>query len=790
MTPGASRHSRALQSQRSMKRSAARFHQRSPQGHVIMSTFLLPVAAADRSGRLLPRARCAAATVIALLILFLLASTAVRAQSSEETPKGGLFFKSDNAGVFYEAPILRTDVTLAVAGTIIRATVRQHFVNPSSAWLEGVYVFPLPEQSAVDHLVMEIGARRVVGEIKPHEEAKKVYEQAAAAGQHASLVESERPNIFTTSVANIGPGERIVVEIQYQDRVDIDAGTYSLRFPMVVGPRYIPGDAVSLVADRPNSGGGWADDTTRVPDASRVTPPVLHPSEGKINPVTMAIDLAPGFAVERVTSLYHPIVATDADDGSKTITLADGDVPADRDFVLEWVPKPSTAPAASLFAEQRGDDVYVFAMLTPAAGQQPEKARLPRDVVFVIDTSGSMGGTSIGQAKAGLLLALERLTPADRFNVIQFNSVTDSLYGELRPWTAETLREARAYVGRLEATGGTEMRPALRLAFDGETPAGRLKQVVFLTDAAVGNEAELFDDIARRLGDARLFTIGIGTAPNSYFMRKAAELGRGSFTYVGDVTEVGERMTELLRKLEQPAITDIAVRWPDGLPANAEMHPATVPDIYAGVPVTFSARLPGARLDELTGLLAIEGHDGDAVWRHGIDIGQARTGVGVAAVWARAKLFAIEDGQWHGADPARVREAATAHALAHGLVSPYTSLVAVDEEVVRPRNETLASAQMPTNLPQGWDYERVFGASGEGGGTTLPQPDQLMRRINFTGTPLDGLSLPKTATPAMLHLLFGLSLMVAALTIHLLYRWRRSHGARAGALCTAARRIA
>ncbi|HET6222333.1 MAG TPA: hypothetical protein VFE11_09215, partial [Dongiaceae bacterium] len=382
---------------------------------------------------------------------------------------------------------------------------------------------------------------------------------------------------------------------------------------------------------------------------------------------------------------------------------------------------------------------------------------------------------------------LERLTPADRFNVIQFNSITDALYGELKPWTGETLREARAYVERLIATGGTEMRPALQLALDGETSPDRLKQVIFLTDAAVGNEAELFDDIARRLGDARLFTIGIGTAPNSYFMRKAAELGRGSFTYIGDVTEVGERMTELLRKLEQPAITDIAVRWPDGLPASAEMYPATVPDIYAGVPVTFSARLPGTKLNQLSGVLAIEGQDGGAIWRHGIDIGQARAAAGVAAVWARAKLSAIEDGQWHGDDPARVREAATAHALGYELVSSYTSLVAVDEEVVRPQGEPLASTQVPTNLPHGWIYEKVF---GDDGGTTLPQPGQLMRKINFTGTPLGGLNLPKTATPAMVHLLIGLSLTVAALTIHLLYRRRRTQGPGTDALRMAARRIA
>lgn len=756
-----------------------------------MFKFPLSVAVPDSSGYSLSRARGVATAFLALLIPLLVATSAARAQSSDAAPNGGLFFKSDKAGEFYEAPILQTEVKLSVSGMIVRATVRQHFINPSRAWLEGVYVFPLPELSAVDHLVMEIGVRRVVGEIKPREEAKKVYEQAVAAGQHASLVESERPNIFTTSVANIGPGEQIVVEIQYQDRVAIDAGTYRLRFPMVVGPRYIPGDAISLVADNlgadsgPNSGGasgggsdsgsdsdsgGWADDTPLVPDASRITPPVLHPRAGKINPVTMNIDLAPGFSIERLTSLYHPIVTTDSD-RSKIITLAAGDVPADRDFVLEWVPMTNAEAAASLFAEQRGDDVYLFAMLTPATAEPVEATRLPRDIVFVIDTSGSMGGTSIDQAKAGLLLALDRLTPADRFNVIQFNSITDSLYGELKPWTAETLRQARAYVDQLMATGGTEMRPALQQALNGETLPGRLKQVIFLTDAAVGNEAEMFDDIARRLGDARLFTIGIGTAPNSYFMRKAAELGRGTFTYIGDVTEVGERMTELLRKLEQPAITDIAVRWPGGLPARVEMYPATLPDIYAGQPVTFSARLPATRLDQLGGVLTIQGQDGAATWRQDADFGAVLVGAGIAPVWARAKLSAIEDGQWRGADPAQLHEAATAHALAYDLVSSYTSLVAVDEEAVRPRNEPLASTQVPTNLPHGWNYEKVFGPE-RNNDTILPEPGQLMRKITFTGTPLDGLSLPKTATPAMVHLLTGLALTVAVLTIHLLY-WRR-----------------
>src|SRR5262245_13892489 len=420
-----------------------------------MSTTNRTVAAAG--GRLLPcvRALLGAAT-LCLSVLLLLARA--NAQTNETSPKGGLFFKTSKPGVYYEAPLVDTDVALSVTGTIVRATVRQHFVNPSSAWLEGVYVFPLPERAAVDHLVMEIGNRKVVGQIRERQEAKAVYEQAAANGQHASLVESERPNIFTTSVANIGPGEAITVEIQYQDSVHIDASVYSLRFPMVVGPRYIPGGPIAQVSadpDRPAPppGTGWAENTDRVPDASRITPPVLRPGQGKIDPMRIAIDFAPGFATERVTSLYHPVIVTAKDDGTSHITLADGDVPADRDFALEWTAKPTASPTASVFAEQRGSDVYLFAMMTPAARDAGPKPRLPRDVVFVIDTSGSMGGTSIVQAKQALSLALDRLTTEDRFNVIEFNSETSSLFHQVQPWNADTLREAQSFVAALVATG-------------------------------------------------------------------------------------------------------------------------------------------------------------------------------------------------------------------------------------------------------------------------------------------------------------------------------------------------
>ena len=182
-----------------------------------MSTRIDSAPCALGAGRLLSHLRATLRTAAILLGALALPLVGAAAQSSGGSPKGGLFFKTNVPGVYYEAPLVDADVQLAVAGTILRATVRQHFVNPSNAWLEGVYVFPLPEQSAVDHLVMEIGDRRVTGVIKERQEAKAIYQQAAASGQHASLVESERPNIFTTSVANIGPGEAITVEIQYRD---------------------------------------------------------------------------------------------------------------------------------------------------------------------------------------------------------------------------------------------------------------------------------------------------------------------------------------------------------------------------------------------------------------------------------------------------------------------------------------------------------------------------------------------------------------------------------------------
>ena len=581
---------------------------------------------------------------------------------------------------------------------------------------------------------------------------------------------SERANVFTTSLANIGPGEEIVVEIEYKDSIAYSDGRFALRFPMVVAPRYTPsGDPAPLAekgapAIQPATAGGGP--------GRDLFGPVRHPDEGMNNPVSIAVTLDSGLPLAELTSPYHDVEIQSLDARRQVITLRDGPVPADRDFVLEWTPRMGTAPEAAVFAEEVAGENYLLVMLLPPAGGAAEVPRPPRDLVFIVDTSGSMHGASLEQAKDAMARALGRLKPQDRFNVIRFNNETYSLFKGARPATRENIAAARNYVGAFEASGGTRMRPALELALAEPAEKGHLRQVVFLTDGAVGNEQELFTRIVERLGESRLFTIGIGSAPNSYFMRKAAQLGRGTFTYIAKLAEVGKRMEALFRKLERPALTGVAAAWPGSAGLDAESYPTPVPDLYDGEPVVFTTRLPGAAHGDLGGDLVISGRRGGETWERRLDLGRIEPGPGVAAIWARSKIGQIEDGLSEGRDPIQVRAKALAVALEHELVTRYTSLVAVDDRIARPRGEGLKSGEIERNLPAGWSYEHVFGA--DAAKMKLRQmPPGLLRKTS-TGTTAIGL--PQTASPATLKALIGLGLLLTGIVLLLVLRRRAPQG--------------
>ena len=630
----------------------------------------------------------------------------------EKIKQGTLLFKANKnlTHGYTLAPTLDTDVHIQITGMIARATVRQKFHNNSADWQEGIYVFPLPENAAVDQLRMHIGDRIIEGQIREKQQARKEYQQAKIAGKRASLVEQERPNIFTTSVANIGPDENIMIEITYQQPVRYQNKTFSLRFPMVVAPRYIPGKTVVTGFE----GTGWSLNTDQVADASRITPAVLNPGQDlenepehkPVNPVSLRIDLDAGFLLSNIDSPYHPIDIGIPDKTQYSIQLQHSQVPANRDFVLDWKAEPGNTPKAALFTEEKDADIYSMIMLLPPASEISPV--LHREVIFVIDTSGSMSGPSIVQAKQALNLALNRLKPGDRFNIIQFNSYTDKLFRFPQSLSHHALRQAHQYVDSLKAQGGTEMAPALRAALlkqDNNNHKDRnydVRQVIFLTDGSIGNEDALFNIIQSQLGDSRLFTIGIGSAPNSHFMNRAAKFGRGTHTYIGNVSEIQSKMEILFSKLESPVLTNIHIQWPEN--CIVESWPQNIPDLYLGEPLLISTKS-----DSLPESLIITGEIAGETWSASLNLEGGQKNSGIPTIWARKKIAALMDQMRRGDEAGDLRKNIIETALKHHLVSKYTSLVAVDVTPARIKEALVKSHALPVNLPAGWDHKKVFG---------------------------------------------------------------------------------
>jgi Ca-activated chloride channel family protein len=321
-------------------------------------------------------------------------------------------------------------------------------------------------------------------------------------------------------------------------------------------------------------------------------------------------------------------------------------------------------------------------MMVPPA--QPAE-RIARELIVVVDTSGSMLGRSITQAKAAAESALARLTPQDRFNVIRFSSDTEPLFEQPTVATPQAVQLAREWVQTLSADGGTEMLPALQAALRGTPPPGYVRQVVFATDGAVTEADAMFTTIEDTLGAARLFPVGIGDAPNAQFMNQAARMGRGAAVVIRDDTEVAQRMNQLFDKLDRPALRDLDLTWPHA----ADAYPRAIPDLYAGEPLFAVARLDGA-----SGEVIAHGTLKEAGWSQTLSLARTRSDAGVARLWAKARVESLEDELRRGGDADVVRAQIVEVALRHHLVTRHTSLVAIDKTPVRPATERLDTTQV------------------------------------------------------------------------------------------------
>lgn len=606
--------------------------------------------------------------------LALLASLAPHARAHGDPQ--GLLVRAPG-GDWRESIALETSVEYRIRGLLAEVTITQRYHNDTGEWLEGRYLLPLPGDAAVGSLRLLVGERLIEGEIREKRQAQADYAAAAASGRTASLVEQSRPNLFNTAVANIGPGESVEIHIGYWQSVDFQDGTFSVSLPLTLMPRFRPGstDPAFAALDAPAVVRNAEDSAIDLGLAFEPT-------------VAINVELDAGVPLASITSPTHPI-EVEPDGPRYRVRLASHVEPADRDFELRWTPRASSTAQPTLFVEESEGEYFAQLLLVPPT--LPVHP-VPRELILVVDTSGSMFGTSMTQAKAALDRALQRLRPGDRFNVIRFDHRREALFEATVAATPGNIALARDFVGRLRADGGTNLLSALELAFSQPSTPGHLRQIVLLTDAAVGNEQELLAYISERRDEARLFAVGIGSAPNDHFLRRAVELGRGAKVVVRDVDEVATRTDALLAKLDQPALRDLELHWP----GIAEAYPSRLPDLYVGEPLRVVARL-AALPDEVMARAQAR----QQPWQERIRLDRGRVGRGdaIARLWARARITELEDQLRAGADEDTIRGQIVEVALRHGLVSRYTSLVAVDRTPVRPQDADLASVAFAHATP-------------------------------------------------------------------------------------------
>lgn len=597
---------------------------------------------------------------------------------------GELLWKSPQGLV--PLPIAGLDVELSVTGAMIHGKLTQRFQNPTSEVIEALYVFPLPDRAAVHHMEMRIGERRIVSVVQEREQARRTYEQARDSGRKTALVDQRRPNLFTTSVANINPGETVAIALEYFEEAQYEEGRFSLRFPLTFTPRFMPPPVKEREAgEEPPQG-----------PAPELVAPFVHPRSPDRPRAALRVQLRPGFALEELSSRSHDLV-TRQEQGTYEIATRPESIVADRDFLLSWRPTLEEEPRGALFIEDRPEGRFALVMLVPPIPGSEAGLGLPTETLFIIDVSGSMEGPSIIQARRALLASLDRLRPEDRFNIIKFNDDAEPFRETFQQAEGPALDAGRQWVGELEAGGGTMIHPALMrgLRMMGESRSSHAQRIVFLTDGAVGNEQELFEAIVNRLGQTRLHTIGIGQAPNAHLMRKMARLGRGLCEFIADGNEAAGRMEAFFERLDRPVMTDLVLQT-QGIELE-EAYPRRLPDLYAGQPLLLSARLSG---ESTSGILELGGQTRTGWIDASLPVDEkAPRGQGIALRWARAKVRSLMDSLHDGADPAGVRTEVVDLGLAFNMVTAYTSLVAVED-----RASALGSARpfrLASVLPRG-----------------------------------------------------------------------------------------
>src|SRR5262245_42445878 len=609
-------------------------------------------------------------------------------------------------------PLRHTDVKAEVSGFLARVTLTQEFHNPRDEKIEAVYLFPLPPRSAVDQLTMDVGGRVIRGEIKRREEAQRLFAQARTEGRVAALLDQERPNLFTQSVTNILPGASVKVTISYVETLHYEDGVYAFTFPMVAGPRYIPGEAKP--GDGPDDGKQAAAGTDQVPDAARITPPRMPDGMRPGHDVSLEVAIDTGVPLERITSELHEVEVDRDGNHQAVVRLKEKSAIPDRDFTLRFgVGGMQIADAVLAHRDERGG--YFTLMLQPP-NRVAAKDVTPKELVFVLDTSGSMGGLPIETAKRVMGLALDGLYEHDTFNLITFAGDTSVLFDKPVPATKENLRKAKQFLEEKRGDGGTEMMKAIRAALADTDTQDHIRVVCFLTDGEVGNDMEIIAEIQRH-PKARVFSFGIGNSVNRFLLDKMAEQGRGEAEYVflnrGDQKDseaAADAAKRFYERVRSPLLTDISVDW-NGLPVE-DVYPKRSPDLFSARPLFITGPYTCAAccVIRLRGKAA----GADFLREINVDLPESEERHdALASLWARTRIDELMARDFGGLQSGNVRkdveEEITRLGLDYRLMTQFTSFIAVDDVVTAP-GEAPQQVAVPVAAPNGMK----MGAIGAG----------------------------------------------------------------------------
>ena len=596
-------------------------------------------------------------------------------------------------------PLKHTDVKAEISGFISRVVVTQQFENPFREKIEAVYTFPLPQNAAVDDMTMIVGERTIRGKILPREEAQAAYESAKASGKVASLLDQERPNIFTQSIANILPGEQIKITISYVETLNYVNGAYEFVFPMVVGPRYVPGSPTGR-----NQGNGFAPDTNRVPDASRITPNSVPPTMRSGHDISLDVTLDAGLILDDVSSKTHDVDIQRTDSHSARLHLRVGSTIPNKDFVLRY-DVAGRAIQDALLTHRSDKGGYFTLILQPPDRVTAEDVR-PKELVFVLDTSGSMQGFPIEKAKETMKLALDSLYPSDTFNLITFAGDTEILFSKPVPATRANLNKAQAFLDSRSGSGGTEMMTAIKAALEPSDDQSHIRIVCFMTDGYVGNDMEIISEVQKH-PNARVFSFGIGSSVNRFLLDKMAEAGRGEVEYVNlndDGSAAARRFHERVRN---PLLTDISIDW-NNLPV-ADVYPQRIPDLFGAKPLVLTGRFTSAG----RGTIRLKGKMGgnDFVREIPVELPETMALHDVLApLWARARVDNLMNEDYAGAQSGSMRadlkDTITQLGIEYRLMTQFTSFVAVEEMIVTDGGQP-RRIDVPVETPEGVRTEVV-----------------------------------------------------------------------------------